>query len=79
MNAGPLERRRACITGAELVLTYSSRRSDVEATARAEREVGSAKPHFVQSDLSRPHDGRRMARQIADDLGNIDVLMSNAG
>lgn len=96
MNARPLERRRALVTGAsggiggavawalagagaELVLTYSSHRRDAEAAARSVRETGSAEPHVIQADLSAPDAGRRLARQVADDIGNIDVLVANAG
>jgi 3-oxoacyl-[acyl-carrier protein] reductase len=96
VNAPPLDRRRALVTGAsggiggavaralagagaELVLTYSSHRRDVEAAVRSVRELGSAEPHVIQTDLSVPDAGRRLARQIADDIGNIDVLIANAG
>jgi 3-oxoacyl-[acyl-carrier protein] reductase len=65
--------------GAELVLTYSSHRRDVEAVARSVRELGSPEPHVIQTDLSVPDAGRRLARQVADGIGNIDVLVANAG
>jgi len=65
--------------GAELVLTYSSHRGDVEAVARSVRELGSPEPHVIQADLGVPDAGRRLARQVADDIGNIDVLVANAG
>jgi len=65
--------------GAELVLTYSSHRGDVEAVARSVRELGSPEPHVIQADLGVADVGRRLARQVADDIGNIDVLVANAG
>lgn len=65
--------------GAELVLTYSSHRGDVEAVARSVRELGSPEPHVIQADLGVPDAGRRLARQVADDIGDIDVLVANAG
>lgn len=65
--------------GAELVLTYSSHRGDVEAASRSVRELGSPEPHVIQADLGVPDAGRRLARQVADDIGNIDVLVANAG
>ena len=96
MNARPLERRRALVTGASggiggavawalagagagLVLTYSSHRRDAETAARSVRETGSAEPHVIQADLSAPDAGRRLARQVADDIGNIDVLVTIPG
>jgi len=65
--------------GAELVVTYSSHRGDVEAVARSVRELGSPEPHVIQADLGVPDAGRRLATQVADDIGNIDVLVANAG
>jgi 3-oxoacyl-[acyl-carrier protein] reductase len=65
--------------GAELVLTYSTHRRDAEEAARSVRELGSAEPHVIQTDLSLPDAGRRLARQVTDDIGNIDVLVANAG
>lgn len=43
--------------GAELVLTYSSHRGDVEAASRSVRELGSPEPHVIQADLGVPDAG----------------------
>ncbi len=65
--------------GAELVLTYSRHRGDVESVVRSVCELSSAEPQVIQADLSLPDAGRRLAKRVMDDIGVIDVLVANAG
>lgn len=63
--------------GADLVISYYDEHDDAEQTARWVREVG-RKAVLVPGDLTDPEHCRELVRRTVEELGGIDVLVSNA-
>ena len=65
-------------TGASLAVHYRSHREGAESLAGGIRDAGGRAAIF-QADLSREEDVDQMMAQASRELGNIDVLINNAG
>lgn len=63
--------------GADLVISYYDEHDDAEQTARWVREAG-RKAVLVPGDLTDPEHCRELVRRTVEELGGIDVLVSNA-
>ncbi|MFK0728429.1 SDR family oxidoreductase [Rothia sp. BD8] len=63
--------------GADLVISYYDEHDDAEQTARWVREAG-RKAILVPGDLTDPQHCRELVRRTVEELGGIDVLVSNA-
>jgi 3-oxoacyl-[acyl-carrier protein] reductase len=64
--------------GADLVLTWSGHREEVETAAARVRELGRTAA-VLRSDLSEPGAGRALAARVTAEVGPVDVLVANAG
>ncbi|MFE9098234.1 SDR family NAD(P)-dependent oxidoreductase [Streptomyces sp. NPDC007264] len=64
--------------GHDLVLVARSR-DRLEAIAEELTAVHGVKAHVVVQDLSEPHAGRKVARELADRSLHVDLLVNNAG
>ncbi|WP_114560093.1 SDR family oxidoreductase [Desertihabitans aurantiacus] len=63
--------------GADVVISYLSEDDDAESTAQYVRDAG-RKAVLVKGDLSDPQHCRDLIQRTVDELGGIDVLVSNA-
>ncbi|RCK68547.1 SDR family NAD(P)-dependent oxidoreductase [Desertihabitans brevis] len=63
--------------GADIVISYLSEDDDAESTAQYVRDAG-RKAVLVKGDLSDPQHCRDLVQRTVDELGGIDVLVSNA-
>jgi len=64
--------------GADVAVNYGSNESGGEATAEAARQAG-AEAVVVGADVSDPAETEALVETVRDDLGEIDVLVNNAG
>jgi len=64
--------------GADVAVNYGSNESGGEATAEAARQAG-AEAVVVGADVSDPAEAEALVETVRDDLGEIDVLVNNAG
>jgi NAD(P)-dependent dehydrogenase (short-subunit alcohol dehydrogenase family) len=64
--------------GARIVVNYSSRQSEAEATADLCRKAGAADVVVVQGDVARDEDCRKIVA-AASRWGRLDALVNNAG
>jgi 3-oxoacyl-[acyl-carrier protein] reductase len=95
MNDRPLAGRTALVTGgakgigracclrlaeagANVAVNYRSSEEQARETAEFVRERG-VRSHLVRADVSSPDDVARMARDVEDSLGPVDLLVNNAG
>lgn len=64
--------------GAHVAIGYRSRREDAEAVVAEIRSRG-RRAAAIGADLARDGDAARLAREAAGSLGEVDILISNAG
>ena len=64
--------------GADVVVNYVSKEEGAEETVSKITEAG-GKAIAVQADVSKEKDVQRMFKQMHDEFGTIDILLSNAG
>src|SRR6201982_2112607 len=64
--------------GARIVINYSNRKTEAEATGGPCRKAGAAEVVVVQGDVSRDEDCKKIAAAAAP-WGRLDVLVNNAG
>jgi 3-oxoacyl-[acyl-carrier protein] reductase len=74
-RAVALELARA---GCDVIVNYRERAEDAAETARLVEAAG-RRGHLACCDVSDPGQVARMAKQLADDPGPVDVLVNNAG
>jgi 3-oxoacyl-[acyl-carrier protein] reductase len=63
---------------ANVVVHYRSSTAGAEQTAERAREAG-AEPHLIQGDITAWDDIKRMATDVFEKLGSLDVLVNNVG
>jgi 3-oxoacyl-[acyl-carrier protein] reductase len=64
--------------GADLALTYHTRRDDAELVAREIGELG-RRALVIGGDLGRPETASRMVNEVSRELGELDIFVANAG
>jgi 3-oxoacyl-[acyl-carrier protein] reductase len=64
--------------GADVAIGYHARTADAEETTRAIAALG-RKAVAIQADVARADDIRRMIDTTTRELGDVDVLINNAG
>jgi 3-oxoacyl-[acyl-carrier protein] reductase len=64
--------------GADVVLTYRSRKEDAERVGKAIAALGQ-RWAAVAGDLERQNDCERMVREAAETFGRLDIFVANAG
>jgi NAD(P)-dependent dehydrogenase (short-subunit alcohol dehydrogenase family) len=74
---GKAAARKAAAAGAEVLLVARTPEKLEETKAEIEEEGGTA--HIHQCDLSDMDDVERMAAEVLDEHGRVDVLVNNAG
>lgn len=73
---------RACVqrlaeAGADIIINYVSSRSAAMETARVVRDLG-RQPFVVKADVSEEDDVKAMMEFVTEEVGCLDVLVSNA-
>jgi 3-oxoacyl-[acyl-carrier protein] reductase len=63
--------------GADIALTYHTRRDDAEAAASEIRTLG-RRAHISGGDLGRPEEAQRLMAEIEHGLGRLDIFVANA-
>ncbi|PZG18723.1 SDR family NAD(P)-dependent oxidoreductase [Nonomuraea aridisoli] len=69
---------RAAEEGADVIVHYRSSQAGAEETARRVKDLGRT-AHLVRADVSEGAQIRRMAEEVWDRFGRLDVLVNNAG
>jgi 3-oxoacyl-[acyl-carrier protein] reductase len=64
--------------GADVALTYHTRRDDAEAAASEIRALG-RRVHVAGGDLGRPEEVESLMMQVERELGGLDIFVANAG
>jgi 3-oxoacyl-[acyl-carrier protein] reductase len=64
--------------GADVALTYHTRREDAEAAAMEIRGLG-RRAHVAGADLGRPDQVQRLMREVEHEFGGLDIFVANAG
>ena len=59
------------------VVVVSRTQTEIEATAREAQAIG-GQSLVIKADISQPHDVQRMADQVRNRFGRLDVLVNNA-
>lgn len=64
--------------GADVALSYHTRRDDAELVAREIRELG-RRGLVIGGDLGRPEIASQMVNEVSRELGELDIFVANAG
>ncbi|NLY79798.1 MAG: 3-oxoacyl-ACP reductase FabG [Lysinibacillus sp.] len=65
--------------GATVVGTYNSNPASIEEVGKVIAEEGAGTFHAIQADVSVAEDTERLATEVVEKFGKIDILINNAG
>ena len=78
-NIGAAIAKRLADDGASVVINYNSSQGAADDLAQKINEEGKGKATVIQADISSLQDGVRLVEQTVEKLGQLDILVLNAG